>query len=333
MNKVMSRVPPGLLEGAALFRGVALAKWIILAACLVTAQTAQARDVLEWLNQASQASRALNYTGTYFYYHGEHTEVMRVSHRVDAKAERNKIEVLDGPRREFIRINDEVYCHLTDGKTVRVDRNAVQRFFPAMVPDNTVNLARYYIPKLGGAEKVAGRDCQVVILEPRDGYRYTQMVWLDTSSALPLKTRTVDERGASVSMFVFSEIEIGKQPDKAIFDVHTAGKRVQVAGFDEEAKASEWAVKPPPGYAPTFEAMRPLPGRKNSVLHRIYSDGMSSFSIFIEPTQEDMYALQGLSTESAINIYSRRLGGHKITALGEVPAAALLEVANSVQKK
>lgn len=306
----------------------------LLAACLMAAQVAQARDVLEWLNQASQASRALNYTGTYFYYHGEHTEVMRVSHRVDAKAERNKIEVLDGPRREFIRINNEVYCHLADGKTVRINHNAVQRFFPAVVPDNIVNLARYYNPKLGGVEKVAGRDCQVVILEPRDGYRYTQMVWLDTASSLPLKTRTVDERGAAVSMFVFSEIEIGKQPDKAIFDVRTAGKLVQVTGFDEQAKASEWAVKAPPGFVAAFEARRPLPGRKNSVLHRIYSDGMSSFSIFIEPTQEDTYALQGLSTENAINIYSRRLGGgHKITALGEVPAATLLEVGNSVQKK
>lgn len=333
MKEVISRVPLGLLKGAALLRGVTLAKWTILAACLVAAQMAQARDVLEWLNQASQASRGLNYTGTYFYYHGEHTEVLRVLHRVDGKTERNKLEVLDGPHREFIRINDEVYCHLADGKTVRVDRNAVQRFFPSVIPDSPANLASHYIPKLGGAEKVAGRDCQVVILEPRDGYRYTHMVWLDQTTALPLKTRTVDGRGASVSMFVFSEIEVGKQPDKAVFDVRMAGKRVQAAGFAAIDKDSEWVMKPPPGFVRTFEVMRPLHGRKNMVLHRVYSDGMSNFSMFIEPAMEDIHALEGLSTEGAINIYSRRVDGHKVTALGEVPATTLLEAANSVQRK
>lgn len=308
-------------------------KTALLAACLVTAPLAQARDVLDWLNQAGQAARSLNYTGTYFYHHGEHTEVMRVLHRVDGKTERNKVEVLDGPHREFIRINDEVYCHLADGKTVRVNRNKVQRFFPSVIPDNPDNLARYYIPRLAGTDKVAGRNCQVVILEPRDGYRYAQMLWLDQASALPLKSKTIDSHSATVSMFVFSEIEIGKQPDKAHFDVRTAGKSLQSAGFSASANDAGWVMTPPPGYVRTFEVMRPLPGRKKTVLHRVYSDGMSNFSLFVEPALQDIHALEGLSTEGAINIYSRRVDGHKVTTLGEVPAVTLLEAANSVQKK
>jgi sigma-E factor negative regulatory protein RseB len=216
---------------------------------------------------------------------------------------------------------------------VRIDRNAVQRFFPSVLPENPGRLASYYIPKLGGSEKVAGRDCQVVILEPRDGYRYTHMVWLDRVSALPLKTRVVDNHGAPVSMFVFSEIEIGVQPDKAVFDVRMAGKRMQAAGFATDEKVGEWTTKPPAGYAQTFQVMRPLSGRKNMVLHRVYSDGMSNFSVFIEPAIEDVSSLEGLSTEGAINMYSRRVDGQKVTALGEVPPATLLEAANSVQKK
>ncbi len=310
-----------------LFRGV------LLAACVMAAQVAHARDALNWLEQAGHASRTLNYSGTYFYHHGEHTEIMRVAHRTDGKSELNKVEVLDGSHREFIRINDEVYCHLADGKTVRVNRNAVQRFFPSVLPDNPGRMASHYIPKLGGVDKVAGRPCQVVILAPRDGYRYTQMLWLDQATALPLKTRTVDDRGATVSMFVFSEVEIGKQPDKAIFDVRTAGKKVQQASLAKTDRQEVWNMTPPPGYMQTFEVMRSLPGRKNPTLHRIYSDGMSTFSMFIEPALINVQALEGLSTEGAINIYSRRVDGYKVTALGEVPAATLLEVANSVQRK
>lgn len=306
----------------------------LIISLIMGAQIARAADALEMLKAANEAAGKLDYTGTYFYHHGEHSEVLRVAHRVDRRGEMHKIEVLDGPHREFLRINDEVYCHMSDGKTVRIDRNAVQRFFPAVVPEDTVNLTRYYIPKLGGIEKVAGRVCQVIILEPRDQYRYPYMIWLDKQTLLPLKTRTVDNNGTPVSMYVFSEIEIGSKPDKAIFDVRMAGKRIQAASLANIPKdEGGWSVNPPPGYIGILTAMRPLHGKKTPVLHRVYSDGISNLSVFIEPIIEGRTYLDGLSTESAINVYARRVADHRVTAMGEVPAAALLETANSVQKR
>jgi sigma-E factor negative regulatory protein RseB len=306
----------------------------LLVVLALGAQLAHAADAVEWLNRANKAARQLNYTGTYVYRHGEHEEVLRVSHRVDGRQERQKIEVLDGPHREFIRINDDVYCHLADGKTVRVDKSAVQRFFPAVVPNNPVRLNEYYIPKLGGAEKVAGRDCQIIILEPRDQYRYTQMIWIDRATSLPLKSQTLNSRGTAVSTFVFSEVEVGKRPDKALFEVHMAGKRTQAAGLTMGALDDVWVLAAPPGYVRILESMRPLPGIKIPVLHSVYSDGMSNLSVFIEPILDSNdVGLEGLSTEGAMNVYGRRVEGHKVTAIGEVPAAALLETANSVQKR
>lgn len=305
-----------------------------LLALALGAQFAHAADAVEWLVKANEAARELNYAGTYFYRHGEHEEVLRVSHRVVGRQELQKIEVLDGPRREFIRINDDVYCHLADGKTVRIDKSAVQRFFPAVVPKDPARLNQYYKPKLGGSGKVAGRDCQIVILEPRDPYRYTQMVWVDRATSLPLRSQTVGDQGVSLSIFVFSEIDIGKRPDRAMFDVRMAGKRTQAAGVKLGAMDDVWKITPPPGYARILESLRPLPGIKTPVLHSVYSDGMSNLSVFIEPIlDEDDMGLEGLSTEGAMNIYARRVEGHKVTALGEVPPAALLEMANSVQKK
>jgi sigma-E factor negative regulatory protein RseB len=314
------RLPATLLS--ALFVSLAL-----------SAQLAHAMDAVEWLASANQAAKKLNYTGNYVYEHGENTEVLRVSHRVDGKNERQKIEVLDGPHREFIRINDDVYCHLADGKTVRIDKSAAQRFFPAVVPDAPSHLAQYYLLKLGGNEKIAGRDCQVIILEARDQFRHTHMIWVDRATSLPLKTQTVDSRGTLVSMYVFSELEVGRQPDKALFDVRMAGKRMQAAGFAASAQGDGWTLSPPPGYASILEAMRPLPGIKNPVLHKMYSDGISNLSIFIEPLAEGDTYMEGLSTEGATNIYARRVADHKIMAVGDVPAAALMEVVNSAQKK
>lgn len=306
---------------------------VLLFPFLLSAKPAQAADAVELMSRAAKAARQLNYAGTYTYYHGEHAEVLRVSHRVDGKQELQKIEVLDGPHREFIRINDDVYCHLADGKTVRVDKSAVQRFFPAVVPSDPARLKAYYTPKLGAREKVAGRDCQILILEPRDAYRYTQMIWVDRATSLPLKSQTLNERGTRVSMFEFSEVDIGKAPDKALFDVRMAGKRTQAAGFTAGAQDDIWALVPPPGYVRILESMRPLIGVKSPVLHSVYSDGMSNLSVFIEPIIDGEVGMEGLSTEGAMNMYARRIGDHKVTALGEVPPAALFETANSVKKK
>lgn len=300
---------------------------------LLGLQLAYAADPVELLVRANKAAQKLNYTGNYLYQHGEHNEVLRVSHRVDGRTERQKVEVLDGPRREFIRINEEVYCHLADGKTVRFDKSAAQRFFPAVVPNEVIRLTQYYIPKLGGTDKVAGRECQIVILEPRDENRYAHMIWIDQKTGLPLKTQTVDNHGSQVSMYVFSEIEIGKQPDKSLFDIRMAGKRKQLAGVTAGAQDDVWKITLPPGYTKILEAIRPLPGVSTPVLHSVYSDGMSSISVFIEPLRDANAGMEGLSTEGAINIYSRRVTDHKVTAIGEVPPAALLDTANSVQKK
>jgi sigma-E factor negative regulatory protein RseB len=306
----------------------------LLVVLALAAQFVHAADAIEWLSRANKAAQQLNYTGTYIYRHGGREEVLRVSHRVDGKQDRQKIEVLDGPHREFIRINDSVYCHLADGKTVRIDKSAAQRFFPAVVPNDPARLNQYYIPKLGGAGKVAGQDCQIVILEPRDQYRYTQMVWIDRATSLPLKSQTLNSRGVPVSTFAFSEIEIGNRPDKALFEVRTAGKRIQVAGDSMGALDDVWSLTPPPGYVRVLESMRPLPGIKTPVLHSIYSDGMSNLSVFIEPIlDEDNFGLEGLSTEGAMNVYGRRVEGHKVTTIGEVPPAALLDTANSVHKR
>jgi sigma-E factor negative regulatory protein RseB len=150
-----------LLSGGA--RADAAADWLNRAATATKQQ----------LNRAATATKQQNYSGIYVYHHGEHVEVLRVQHRADTNGEQEKVEVMDGTSRQFMRINNDVYCHLPDGKHVRLERNALRRFFPALLPAQPASLLDFYEAKLGGIERVAGRTCQVVTLAPRDGYRYT----------------------------------------------------------------------------------------------------------------------------------------------------------------
>ena len=307
--------------------------WILgFAGLMVMSGVARAEAALDWLNRAAAAAKQLNYSGVYVYHHGEHVEVLRVLHRTDATGEQEKVEVLDGTPRQFLRINNDVYCHLPDGKHVRLERNASRRFFPALLPAQPARLLDYYDARLGGTERVAGRPCQVVTLEPRDGYRYAFNLWLDKQSGLPLKSRIVNENGGVVSMYVFSEIQIGKVPDAQLFRNDLAGKRIQQASLDKPMGAA-WHVTPPPGYEKMQEAMRSLPGKQGPVTHLVFSDGLSVLSMFVEPVNPQIQGLQGLSAEGAIGIYARKVDGYTVTTLGEVPSTALIETGNSVKKK
>ena len=307
--------------------------WVVgLAGLLVLSGAARADAALDWLIRAAAAAKQLNYSGVYVYHHGEHVEVLRVLHRTDATGEQEKVEVMDGTPRQFLRINNDVYCHLPDGKHVRLERNAARRFFPALLPEQPANLLEYYEAKLGGTERVAGRPCQVVTLEPRDGYRYAYSLWLDRHTGLPLKSHIVNENGGVVSMYVFSEIQIGKAPEAQLFRNDLAGKRIQKASLDTPAGLG-WSVTPPPGYGQVQGAVRSLPGKPEPVTHLVFSDGLSVLSMFVEPVNPQVQGLHGLSAEGAIGVYARKVDGYSVTTLGEVPSMALIETGNSVKRK
>lgn len=301
---------------------------LMLASSVARADTA----ALEWLNRAVAAAKQQNYSGVYVYHHGEHVEVLRVMHRTDANGELEKVEVLDGAPRQFLRVNNDVYCHLPDGKNVRLERNTLRRFFPALLPAQPASLLDHYDARLGGIERVAGRLCQVVTLQPRDGYRHAYNLWLDKRTGLPLKSRMVNENGTVVSMYVFSEIQIGKVPDVQLFRNDLKGKLIQKASLDRAAE-SAWDVTPPPGYVRVQEAMRSLPGKAAPVAHLVFTDGLSVLSMFIEPIDPQAQRLQGLSAEGVIGVYAREVDGYTVTTLGEVPSMALIEAGNSVKQK
>jgi len=294
-------------------------------------QNVLADEAVDWLSRAAVAAKQLNYSGVYVYHHGEHMEVMRVSHRKDATGEQEKTEVLDDQPRQFLRVDKDVYCQLSDGKTVRMEKNTTRRFFPALLPQDPEDLQRYYNIKLGNIERVAGMTCQIVTLEPRDGYRHGYQLWLDKRTGLPLKSRIVNRNGGVVSMFVFSEIQIGRVLDAQIFRQDLIGKKIIMASI-EQAPLTTWEVTPPPGYVRVLEATRPLIGRKLPVTHWIFSDGLSVMSVFIEPGGHSGNT-PGLSAEGAMGVYTRQYDGQKITTLGEVPNSALIETGNSVRKK
>ena len=87
----------------------------------------------------------------------------------------------------------------------------------------------------------------------------------------------------------------------------------------------------PAGFRKLTELTRSFAGRSAKVSHIVFSDGLAAVSVFIEPMNRTRRPVQSLSHQGAVNIYTRMVSDYMVTALGEAPAATVMQIANSLE--
>jgi sigma-E factor negative regulatory protein RseB len=317
------------------FAGAFLAAGVAIAAPVA--------DGLAWLNRISGAARKLNYTGTFVYQSGSHSETSRISHLVDGNNELERLEVLDGSPREVVRNNDEVKCYLPDSHLLIVEQFSQQKRFPALLPAGLAELTDYYVVRKGKSGRVAGLDSQSVSLLPRDQYRYGHLFWVHNESGLLLKASMLNERSEVLESFAFTQLQVGGPVDRASlasrFDgaVHPGSEwRVDyIKPQDSRVEESSWQFRNAvPGFRRIAGMKRPArPGAAESV-HVVFSDGLAAVSVFIEPLagRRDPPDIAPL-TMGSINVYKRVVGDHLLVVMGEVPMVSLRLLGDGLEAK
>jgi len=299
---------------------------------------AQTGDPASWLKKIATASRQINYAGTFVYQHGRQMETSRIAHLADASGDYEKLETLDGPAREFIRNNDNVTCYLPDSKAVVVEKRTARQF-PAFLPEQISGLTDNYVVSKGGQDRVAGYDCQTIVLDPKDDLRYGHKFCAENSSGLPLRVFTFNEKNQIVDSFVFTELKIGAGVTRDMLKSRFAGKsqawHVDRSALDQADTTidSGWALKPPlAGFKKLTEMKRSIAGRSTQVSHIVYSDGLAAVSVFIEPMPKSPPPA-GPTYQGAVNIYVKPLSDQMVTVVGEAPARTIKQVAESLGPK
>jgi sigma-E factor negative regulatory protein RseB len=310
----------------------ALAVLLLAGAELAHAQTTP--EALALLRKVYQATEKLSYTGTFVYQQGDRTETSRVTRLADASGQTERLEVLDGVPREIVRTRDEVKCYLPESQTVKVDRRAERRSFPAMLPEEITDLARNYSITRGESARIAGYDCESLALAPRDGLRYGYKLWFDGQTGMLLRARTFNERGEMVEQFTFTQLHIGNVSRDKVRAKHAARSwRVEDSSVTPaDLAGAGWSLPAPlPGFRKVVEVTRRL-GESRPVGQVVYSDGLAAVSVFIEPLAGRAEQVRpGPSRMGAIHIYTREVASHVVTVVGEAPAASVQRVANAVE--
>ena len=192
-------------------------------------------------------------------------------------------------------------------------------------------VARYYEVQEEGVDRVAGLNADVVLLRPLDDLRFGYRIWSEQKTGLTLKTQTLGATGEVLEQAAFSEVELNLplehvKPRLEMPD--TQGWRHQRLEREPvDAAEQGWVLRQPlPGYESRHCYRRNLSDER-SRLQWVFSDGLNTVSLFLEPFRSEKYQQERLVSMGATHAMSRQWptpdGPWWVTVVGEVPQQTL----------
>lgn len=332
MRALLKRLPrPGL--------------WLLLAATgCVSCLAAGADDAAllsQWLQRVHEAARSRTYTGTVVVSSVEGAmSSARVWHACDANQQVERVDSLTGTPRSTFRRNDQVMTFLPQTHVAVSERRESLGLFPQHLGALDAPIDAYYRATQQGHERIAGFDADVLQLTPRDALRYGYRVWTERQSGLVVKMQTLDAQGKVLEQVVFSELHfdgtIGADKLSHMMDDTRGYRVVSPAQSHTEAAREGWRLAHEvPGFRPA-SCYRRSPEGSGTSLQWVFSDGLATVSLFLEPYDVHRHSVTVLQSMGATHAYGQRLGGAAsdwwLTAVGEVPAETLQQFARELER-
>lgn len=286
-----------------------------------------------------------DYDGTFTYDAGEDLSSIRVVHKVVDGEQRERLVHLNGAPREILRHGEEVVCKVMPGDDLAVLENSIPAgpFARAFVREFERLGGSYQVDDMGEG-RVAGRTARRLAITPKDDFRFGYRLWLDAENHLLLRSQLVDQQGQKLEEFLFSNIVFGDEVlDRALESEDMNGSMVSHLTLKSSSNGSVdpvrdgrvlWTVEwLPPGFKMASADIRRKPAGGESVESMIYSDGIASFSIFLEPMPQKgaarMTARNGATVAIARGVPTP--DGHFLaTLVGEIPEPTGTRIVESI---
>lgn len=305
---------------------------LVLAAPVLAQNTAPN----EWLSRMADAVKTTDYEGTVVRVRDGNAEALKVVHVVKDGVVHEKVVVQEGNGLEIIRSGNEVQCILPDKRSVLVEQWNDQSALFSTLPSSQIRFGNEYDVAVVRTGRVAGRKAVLLAIRPHDEFRFGHRLWLDTETAFPLQSTLLDNDGETIVEVKFADIVLGQEIHASMlapsistedFRWFTNPKRVVTA----EA-SSDWScANLPAGFRAVATHREDLEGSDEPVTHIMYSDGLANVSVFIRSASQG--SPENHARRGAANSYSLQLGEWRITAVGEVPAVTVEQIAGSMQRK
>ncbi|GIB09151.1 sigma-E factor regulatory protein RseB [Vibrio cholerae] len=282
------------------------------------------------LYQMNEASQHLNYELSYILVKKNSIEPLLYRHARQDDQQLAHLVYLSGPVREVIRRDDEVSYIEPGVEPFTIESgNMVAPTIP-MLNTDVAELSRYYDFVKVGRAREAGAACQVLRVVPKDGLRYSYVVWVDEKSHLPLRADLLDRDGEVLEQYRTISFSVSER----LAEIMAGLNKVQLPEVLKLPKGSVqetfWQVTWVPDGFQAMELNRyRMAMTERLVESQMYSDGLFNFSVYVSAS--DNYSLKGqLVRQGRRTLHSVVKGENEISVVGDIPPATAQRIAQSV---
>ena len=302
------------------------------------------RSTGEWLARMHEATRHGAYVGTFVVSSASGgMSSSRIWHVCDGAQQVERVDALTGAPRSTYRHNDQVVTFLPRSGLVLQERRDSLRLFSDLLQNQDASISEFYSARLVGADRVAGVDADVLLLEPRDRMRFGYRVWSERENGLVVKLQTLDADGRVLEQAAFSDLRLDVRINMAqLIEMmgRTQGYRIERLEPTPTTAATEgWVLKT--GVAgfklmscirrpPTSLAQQGKP--QGATIQWIFSEGLASVSLFVEPLDRRANDREISLVMGATRLLSRRVQDAWLTVVGEVPQQTLQVFSQSLDR-
>jgi sigma-E factor negative regulatory protein RseB len=312
-------------------------KFLISACALFSMMSSQAfagdKPAEGLLLQLSEASKNLSYELSYILIKKNSIEPLLYRHATHGEEQYAHLIYLSGPVREVILRGSEVSYIETGAEPFTIESGKMVAPTIPMLNTNIDELNRYYDYVQVGRAREAGVATQVLRIVPKDGLRYSYILWVDEKSKLPLRADLVDRDGEVLEQYRTISYTVNTKIAELMSGLEDVQLPAVLTMPKGEVSTSDWVV----GWIPDgFEANElnryRMAVSDQMVESQMYSDGLFNFSVYV--ASKDEHSLKGqLVRQGRRTLHSYVNGDYEISVVGDIPPATAQRIAQSVTFK
>ena len=274
-----------------------------------------------------------NYQGTLVIRQDDKLQVIKVTQGVKEGKSWQTLNSQTGDGQIIFRKNGSVTTIFPGKKLITIsdtqNKDINKGPFHPNLPENRDKLKQLYLLKLGEEERIANKTTQIVKIVPRDKHRYGYTFWLDKQSGLLLKCDLINNKGRVLEQLMYSNIELlASSPANLVDESKLMAYKKVMLSNEKNVSSDYWRAEQIPA---GFVLTRSVKIKQQQAYHIVFSDGMASVSVFIEPANENHKFQVGHSGMGPVNAYSALISDTFVTAIGEVPVSTVRMIAQSMQ--
>ncbi|MEH0761062.1 sigma-E factor regulatory protein RseB [Vibrio sp. 16] len=282
------------------------------------------------LHQMNEASQHLNYELSYILIKKNSIEPLLYRHARLDDEQLAHLVYLSGPVREVIRRGGEVSYIEPGVEPFTIDSSSMVAPTIPLLNANIEELSEFYDFIQVGRAREAGTACQVLRVVPKDGLRYSYVLWVDEKSKLPLRADLLDRDGEVLEQYRTIAYSVNDQVRTILSGLNDV-KLPEVLSLPKgQLEESFWRVNwIPSGFEPRELNRYRMVNTERMVESQMYSDGLFNFSVYI--ADSDNLSFKGqLVRQGRRTLHSFVNGNLEISVVGDIPPATAKRIAQSV---